>query len=312
MAEERRPDVRDRLEAAAFRGLLAGLRSLGRERAYRAGEALGSFVANVVPLRRDVALENLRHAFPDLDEAERRRIHRDLCRNLGRVLADFARLPGLEAETLRGEVEVENVEHLRAMGERPGGALLLTGHFGNWEMLGAVVPLYGGEVTMMGATQRNPLVERMFNDARRRPGVEALSRGAGLKGVVRALRGGRLVASLADQDGGRGGFFLPFLGREASVQPGLFRLAARLGVPVLTAVSVWTGNGWKGIFDPPLETRPPGTPEEVEAEARRLAEAYTRRLEARIREHPDHWFWVHRRWKTRPPGEAQRPPAPGR
>jgi KDO2-lipid IV(A) lauroyltransferase len=165
---------------------------------------------------------------------------------------------------------------------------------------------------MLGARQRNPLVERMFSEYRARLGVEAVSVRSGLRPVVRALKRGRVVASLADQDGGRDGYFIDFFGRPASVQPGLFRLAARLGVPVVAGFALRTEDGWRGEIHPPWRPAPAEGEKAVEREARKLAVAFTRLVEEYVRRRPDHWFWVHRRWKTRPPGEAQTTPPRGR
>jgi KDO2-lipid IV(A) lauroyltransferase len=228
------------------------------------------------------------------------------------VMADFPRLPHLDAEALLEEVDVEGGAHIREVASRGQGALLLTGHFGNWEYLGALIPSLGGSLTVMGADQRNPLVGDLFEELRQRPGIETVSRERGLRALVKALRSGRLVASLADQDGGKGGFFLDFFGRPASVQGGLFRLAARLGVPMVTGFLWFEDGRWQARYDSPVETSPPGDEAAIEEEARRLALVYTRRLEQHIRAHPEQWFWVHRRWKTAPPGEAQRPGDVGR
>jgi len=260
-------------------------------------------MSRFVPLRRGVALANLLAAFPDSTEKQRRAIYRSMCRSLGVVISDFARWPLMSASDFVEYVDIEGMENLERVRDRAGGTLMLTGHFGNWELTSAVVASLGIPVTVLGARHRNPVVERLFTDYRIASGVSELTLRQGLKPLVETLRRGDVVGSLADQDGGADGFFVDFLGRPASVQAGLFRLAARMKVPVLTCFTMRAGTRWRMVCEPPFELEgiDPDRPEDV---ARGLATAYTRRLEARVREHPDHWFWVHRRWKTRPPGET--------
>jgi len=293
----RTPRLRDRLEYAALAAGLAALRAPGRRAGLRLGEALGACVARVAPVRRDVALDNLRQALPGLDPEQRLTVYRALSRNLGRVLADFARLSVMEASAARNLVQFEDLSVLE---RHRGGALLLTAHYGNWEALAAALAARGFPLTVLGARQRNPLVEDLFSRYRSRMGLEAVSVSQGLRPVVRSLKEGRLVATLADQDGGPEGFFLPFLGRPASVQAGVFRLAVRTGVPVFTGFCYRDGDVWRAETQEPLLPQAGDSPEAREAEARRLAAAYTKRVEDYVRRRPDHWFWVHRRWHTRP------------
>jgi KDO2-lipid IV(A) lauroyltransferase len=303
MARHETPDVRDRLEYAALSALLAAYRLPSRERAMRWGRDFGRFAARCVPLRREVALTNLRLAFPEKSEEERRAVYRGMLENLGLVLASFARF---EREPRDPIADVMRLVHPEAFAEvhRAGrGAILLSAHFGDWEALVSTVAAAGYPVTTLGGRQRNPLVEDLFARYRTRMGVGAITVGKSLKPILVALRRGDFVATLADQDGGSGGFFIDFLGRPASVQPGLFRLAARTGVPLVTGFAVREGDGWRGELQPPLIPAAATSPEAVEAEARRLAVHYTALVETYVRRHPDHWFWVHRRWRTRPPKE---------
>jgi KDO2-lipid IV(A) lauroyltransferase len=267
------------------------------------GRSLGRFLARFAKLRREVALANLAIAFPEQNLEARVAIYERMMAHFGTVLAEFARFtrPG---EDRYGRVTVENLESAWAGLEAGRGVILLTGHFGNWEAFAAQLAREGLPVTVLGGRQRNPLVEELINRYRARVGLEPLVVGKSLRPIVTALRGGACVASLVDQDGGPGGLFMPFFGRVASVQPGLFRLAARRSIPIVTGFSVREGSAWRARFAEPDWPEPVKGPEAAEAEARRLAARYLAALETHIRDRPDHWFWVHRRWKTRPPGEG--------
>lgn len=313
MARHEAPDLNDRLEYAALSGLLAAFRAPGPDRARRWGRALGRFAARTVPLRKEVALENLARAFPEMSAAERERTYRGMMENLGAVLAGFARFGMRDPEPATRSFTVVNLDAAARAHAAGKGAVFLTAHYGNWEVFGAAVRASGYPVTVLGGRQRNPLVESLFARYRANVGLESLTVGESLKPLVRTLRGGAFVATLADQDGGRGGFFIDFLGRKASVQAGLFRLLVRTRVPLITGFAVRDGERWRGELQDPVWPEPAAGEAEVEAEARRMAALYLARVEEYVRRHPDHWFWVHRRWRTRPPeerGAAQRGSAP--
>ncbi len=300
MGKPLEPDLRDRLEYAALAGLLRFMRAGSRDRGAARGAAFGRLAARAVPLRRRVALANIAASFPDWDRERVEAVYRGMLENLGVVLADFARFGRDPVEPVDGVLRLENPEAFAEAQAGGRGGILLTAHFGNWEALGAAAAFHGFPVTVLGGRQRNPLVEDLFERYRARMGLGAISRGDSLKPILRALRAGQFVATLADQDGGRGGFFIDFLGRKASVQSGLFRLCARARLPLVTGFSMREGSRWRGRLQPPEWPRAVSGEAEVEAEARRLAALYTARVEEHVRARPDHWFWVHRRWHTRP------------
>jgi KDO2-lipid IV(A) lauroyltransferase len=303
MARHETPDLKDRLEYGALVALLAAMRAPSARRGRGWGRALGRFAARSVPLRREVALENLRAAFPELDPGARAAVYAAMLENLGEVLGGFARFGKGRPEPITDTIRVANPEAFAEAHRAGRGAVLLTAHYGNWEAFGAAIAACGYPVTVLGGRQRNPLVESLFARYRGRMGLGTLTVGKSLKPLVKTLREGSFVASLADQDGGPGGFFLDFLGRKASVQPGLFRLLARSGVPMVTGFAVRDGEGWRGELQSPVWPARARDEASVEGEARRLAALYTLRVEQYVRARPDHWFWVHRRWRTRPPEE---------
>lgn len=306
MARHDVPDLRDRIEYGLFAGLLAFLRPGSLAASRGRGKGLGRFAARAAPVRRAVALENLRHAFPERDERWRRGVYREMCETMGATLAEFARFEG--PGPLSEMITFENTAAVAAALERGRGALLISAHFGNWEVMGAGLAELGFPMTVLGARQRNPLVEDAFNRVRAARSVRSITVGKSLRPIVEALRGGHCVATLADQDGGRDGFFLDFLGRPASVQAGIFRLAARTGVPIVTGFAFREGGSLRGEIQDPLWPAAVRDPAAVGAEARRLAGIYTERVETAVRRHPGQWWWVHRRWRTRPqpsPGEGR-------
>jgi Kdo2-lipid IVA lauroyltransferase/acyltransferase len=315
MARHNTPDLRDRLEAAGLRAVLAWLCVGGAGVGRRRGRALGAFAARWVSLRRRVALENLARAFPEKAPVELEAIRREMTENLGEVLAEFARFGRPTPDPPLARMRLVNMESIRDALGGGRGALLLTAHFGNWELLGAALAASGLPMTVLGARQRNPLVESLLDRYRKNMGQKTLTVGKSLRPLIDAFAAGTCVATLADQDGGPDGFFLDFLGRPASVQAGLFRIAVRREIPVVTGFAVREEGGWRGEVHPAEFPRAAATPEARETEARRLAALYTARVEAYVRAYPGQWFWVHRRWKTRPPagrglGDSTQGPSP--
>jgi KDO2-lipid IV(A) lauroyltransferase len=245
-----------------------------------------------------VTLANLRSAFPDRRPEERAAIARDAYRTLGRTAAEFLRLPVFRPERFAREFPVAGIRNLEDAHSRGRGAILLTGHIGNWEYLALTVVRAGYPLHVVAGRQRNPYVEELINRYRALLGIEVSPVGQGLRGAIRALRAGHFVSFLADQDAGPDGIFLDFLGRKASTPTGPFALAVRYDLPIVTGFAWWDGRRHGARIDPPIEPHPT---RDRDADIRRLAALYTERLEAEIRRHPGSWLWLHRRWKTPPP-----------
>jgi Kdo2-lipid IVA lauroyltransferase/acyltransferase len=284
-----------RIETVLGAALLAGFRTQSWPRSLRTGAALGSLVRRI-GIRRAVAEDNLARAFPDRSEAGRRDILVEHYRELGRVAAEYGRLPELvrrREDVFASTVGIEHLEHARGQGR---GAILMTGHFGNFELFGASL---GGwnPVDFVVRPLSNPGMEAVVARLRHEAGVSSISADDGLRGVFRSLRANRWVAMLADQDARRHGVFVPFLGRPASTPIGPARIALQTGAPIIMAFTVRQPDGrYAMVIEPPLTLTDPDGPDA----ARRLTALHTARLEAWVRRHPAMWFWLHRRWKTAP------------
>jgi len=162
----------------------------------------------------------------------------------------------------------------------------------------------GYPVSFLVGEQHNTLVDGLMNRLRQGFGVETIPLTGSLRGVFRALRRNRIVAMLSDQDAGKGGIFVDFFGRPASTPYGPARFAVAAGAPLIPGVAVrHPGGRHELVIAPPVPAPPEGT-QPAEA-ARLLTQAYTSAFEGFIRRHPDHYFWMHRRWKTRPDGTRE-------
>lgn len=308
MARERKITLSHRLEYAVARLLQALICALPAGAARELGAGLGS-LAYTVGIRRAVVLGHLSRVFGrERSETELAWIARESYRNFGRTTFEYARFPRLDGRAIEETVSLEGGEHLdRALAEGKG-AILVAGHFGNWE-LAATLATMGYPLTFLVGEQHNTLVDGLMNRLRARFGVELVPLTGSLMGVLRALRRNRIVAMLSDQDAGPTGIFVDFLGLPASTPYGPGRIAARTGAPLVPGNAVRRPGGRHAlVICPPVTPPPAGTaPDDA---ARHYTQAYTAALEQFIRRHPEQYFWMHRRWKTRPPVVPAAAPRP--
>jgi Kdo2-lipid IVA lauroyltransferase/acyltransferase len=288
----------DRAEYGALRGLMALLVILPEAGSRWICRRFGDLLFDLVRLRRRVALSNLRASFPERSEEEIRGIARRCYRGYAETVGEFARLPRWTAGEVLERSEVVGAEHIDAVVGRGKGVILLTGHFGNWEWLGPLITAMGHRMSVVVGEQHNRLVDGFINRTRAQLGVGVLSAERDLRGIVQALDRRGIVAMVADQDAGRDGIFVDFLGRAASTAVGPVRLARRFDVPIVMGFAIrMPGGRLRFELTPPIRVPSEGEVGEVE---RTYTEAWSRRLEEYVRTYPDHWFWMHRRWKTRP------------
>jgi KDO2-lipid IV(A) lauroyltransferase len=255
--------------------------------------------------RRRTALDNLALAFPSLPPAERRRVAR----------ASFEHAFLVAVEVVRRPRALSRLRHVLRKGRYEGDqglmrrdvraglpGLVLTGHVGNWELAGTVVRLEGVAFSGVARPIENPYVDDYV--ARTRGGPEALiaKRGAA-RAISRALREGRWVGVLADQNAGRHGLFVPFFGVPASTYPLAATLAVRHRVPVYFGAAIRRGGGFR--YDYLLHRHEMDPAADEREEVGRTLAAFHEWLETTIRRAPEQYLWLHRRWRTRPPGESR-------
>lgn len=290
------------LEAMLVNGLATGITAMSWSRSLGLGSLLGD-VAWSIGLRRRVAEANLVLAFPHLPVEERARILVSHYRELGRVACEYPRMGELVRAPASAVVaELEGFEHLESARTAGRGAILMTGHFGNFELLGAWLGRMH-PVSFVVKPLSNPRVERLITGWRRAAGVDLIPLGTGVRRVFEALKENRWVAMLADQDARQNGVFVPFLGRAASTPAGPAEISLRTGAPIVMGFVVRRHDGRHTLtLTPPLEPPTAAGPEAV----RQLTAAHTAVLEHWVRRHPEMWFWLHRRWKTRPPEEREK------
>ena len=265
------------------------------------GRAIGRFVFRHVGARRQVVLDNLAHAFPERDVVSLWDLAERAYAHLGATLLAFFTLARLTPARIRARVRLDNTAYLEDLHAEGRGALLMTGHFGNWELLGAAVAAYGYPARYLVRTQSNPWVDKLQNKIRERGGLGVIRADASVRQLVRHGRDGGYVGILPDANAGDDGIFVDFLGRRASTPRGLAYFAYKLKCPVIPVFLVRQADGTHvARFHDPIVVDPDWDEQTAILEVTRAA---TEHLADMVRAHPEQYFWLHRRWKTRPPDE---------
>ncbi|MGE0825707.1 MAG: lysophospholipid acyltransferase family protein [Candidatus Binatia bacterium] len=295
-----------RCEYVLFLALFSFLRWLSFPVAFRVGEWIGRALYLFDWSHRRTGLINLAIAFPNKSVAEHRAILRESLRNLGRTVAEFCHMYRLTPETIQERITFTDHAQWQEIVKRAQrtGAVILTAHFGNWELLAYSHAHYGFPVHIIHRRLRNPLIDEMIVRERERSGNKVIHKTAAGIEVFRALRHKAFVAIAVDQNAsGRMGIFVPFFARLASTSNGIAGLALASGVPVIPAFPIRENGTWRHriVIGPLLEPVKTGN---QEVDVRVMTEQYTAVVQQMIEQYPDHWLWIHQRWKRRPDGEA--------
>ena len=288
-----------RVEALAWDAIYwAPMKALGPD---RASNFLGWLMKRIAPLlsQNKTVKRNLALAFPDLSEEERDQIALASWESVGRTAGELPHLPKIDPYA-GDRVEVIGAEHLDAVEKSDKGAVFVSGHFANWEVMAAVICNRPVDCLITYRALNNPHIDRKLNQVRHDYGIGVLTpKGLGTREVMRALSKNRSVGLMNDQKFNQG-LAIPFLGHEAMTAPGPSRLALKYNVPIVLMTTRRTGPA---RFD--VTAHKPFLPEQtgdVEADVRACVEHITGLIEAEVRANPEQWFWQHRRW----PKEAWR------
>jgi len=298
------------LEARAASAVQALVRPLPRRFALALGRALGRLLADLDPRHVRIAAENMRHAFPHWDEARRLRTARAVYAHFGQTLLDILWLDGRPREAFLSLVVEEgraNVDPVRAAGR---GAVYVTAHFGNWEFYGVAWAWMGEPIGVVARPLDNPALDARLRGFRAQSGNTVISKRRALGEILRLIRSGQGVAILVDQNvQEQDGIFVDFFGRKAATTTVAAALTVKTGCALVPVHCESLPDGrYRFVYGRPVEWTSSGNRQEDIA---RLTQAMTAVIEGWVRERPEQWLWMHRRWKTqpRPAGDAARAPA---
>ena len=264
------------------------------------GKQLGNMLFHLDWERRRVALENLRIAFgEEKSERELLAIARRTFQNLGMTAVEFFRIPEMDVETFKKKVKIEGLEESLKLLEKGKGVLLLLSHFGNWEMMGIMSKLIGDSIMVLAKPmKKNERIDQFITKIRNAAGLEVVSSIKASRIVIKALSQNRIVGILIDQRAKRSeGVWADFFGKKAPTTPGLAVLAMKTGAPVVPVFMVRDGFGkHRLIAQNPLELVRTG---DIKKDVEANTQLFNHTLESMIRQYPDQWFWVHRRWERK-------------
>jgi KDO2-lipid IV(A) lauroyltransferase len=262
------------------------------------GAGLGHLSYRLLRSRRKVTLKNLRSAYPEKSDQEINAIALAVFRNMGKLFYEICWFTCMDDEELLGRVAISGMEHIEAAYEKGRGVLVLTAHFGNWELM----PVLGAHLKHPCSYVYRPLdaapLEKFLARTRTRYGGTKIPKKRSFRKILKFLDQKGLVFLLMDQNVRRQeGVFVPFFNNLAATNKGLALLALKTGAPVVPIFLLREETGFKGLILPEVPQINTGD-KEKDIEANTLA--YNRVIESVVRRYPEQWFWVHRRWKTRP------------
>jgi KDO2-lipid IV(A) lauroyltransferase len=296
--------VRHALEAALFWCVWVLSRLLPRGAYLALGEALGRLVCRIDRRHRDIAAANFKVAFPDASSERAHEVVSASYGFFGRYMFDLVTCyPSFPASYL-DRFELEGLQCLKDAVAEGRGVLCFTGHWGGWEFQAIATGRLGHTIASIARRLDNPHLERILVAARTSTGNLVIEKREGVRPILKALRDGHVLAILIDQNvSGEEHVFVDFFGRPAATTPALGVFHLRTGAPLVPVFALpLPGGRYRLRYGPRVEVPLSGDRDE---DVRRVTHACTKVLEAQIREHPEFWLWMHRRWKTQPgPGES--------
>ena len=295
--------VQERIEFALVWPWIKILGLLPRPIARAIGITLGLTVYAVHGRLRRVGLRNLALAFPEMSDRERRRLLRGEFISLGRQLAEVCLFPRYTRENISRTVVYDGFENYENAYKRGKGVLFLTGHLGAWELSAFAHSLNGHPLSIVMRSLDNPYIDAFLQSYRTMHGNRTVDKDDFVRGLLSAMRNGETVGILMDTNmTPPQGVFVDFFGIPACTASGLARIALRTAAAVVPGFTVWDAKLGKYIlrFDPAVELI---RTNDNEADIVANTAKFTKVIESVIRQYPDQWLWVHRRWKTRPAGQ---------
>jgi KDO2-lipid IV(A) lauroyltransferase len=297
--------VKDWLQYIAALATLKILGALPRPVARGVAGGVARLCFALLPKLRKTTEFNLRLAFPDWDAKKRKTITRGMVRNLGRMAAEFARLPKYTKENIERYVVLDGHENFLAGKERGKGVLYLTGHIGAWELSSFAHALYGFPLHYMARPIDNPRIDNFVNRYRGLSGNQPIFKNESARSLLKILKEQGTVGILADQNTmPQEGVWVDFFGTAACTSTGIARVALHTDAAVVPGYVYWDAamRKYRLRFEPPVELIRTG---DTERDVRENTARFAKILEEIIRQHPEQWVWLHARWKNRPPGEQK-------
>jgi Kdo2-lipid IVA lauroyltransferase/acyltransferase len=298
-------------ELLEYLGAWVGLKVLGllpRPAARFVGVVFAAAAYNIRPALGRTAMENLRLAFPDWSDVQRQQVIRGMIRQVGWMAGEFSQFPKYTRQNIERIVLIDGFENFEGARRRGKGILFLTGHMSAWELAPFAQALYGYPLSFLVRPIANRRVDRLINGYRCRSGNQPIEKNKSARSILKVLSEGGTVGVLSDHNTSAEGVFVNFFGIPAATTSGLARIALHTDAAVVPGFLSWDPGlrKYRLRFDPAVPLTRSGCEDAdiVDNTAR-----FTQVVEGYVRAHPDQWLWVHKRWKTRPPGDRPLYPA---
>jgi KDO2-lipid IV(A) lauroyltransferase len=265
------------------------------------GSGIGDLVYALWKKRRQITRNNLHKVFKDKQDAEIKNIAKQSFQNMGKTLIEFLCFPKYSAQQIMDMVQLDGEEYLKQAISSNKGVIIVTGHFGNWELIFHVLAGITGKLSAVAQRFKNQGLDKLANEYRIIHGGEIIEKKNAIKQVLLHLRKGFCTIILNDQDAGDSGIFVDFLGLPSSTAKGAVMFAMRTGATILNVFDVRQDDDSHviKIFEPMKI----GSSGALQTDVREGVKGITQALERVIYEHPSQWLWMHNRWKTKPPME---------
>ena len=292
--------MRDRLEYIGYIFIGWLVRLMPWEAVNRFGAILGSVVFYAIPIRRSLTLDQLRKAFPQKSSAEIKEIAVAAYRNIVISLLEVFWFSHLTADKIKKIVSMPDTSVMDARLKEGKGLIMLGGHFGNWELIAIAVGLISHHpLTIIVQRQRNRFVDAFMNKNRMLFGNKVVEMERAPREIIATLRNNGVVAILADQSGPQEGLFVNFFGRPASTHRGPAVFSVRTGAPIIMAFIIRGADGFYRVEFEEVDTRNVSGTDDEKVE--QITARHVAMLEKYASRYPDHWLWMHKRWKHSPP-----------
>jgi len=290
--------LRVRAEYLLAASLIGLLRSLPLRACYALARGITRVLDVAVPKLRRVAQRNLSFALPEAAAGQRDEIINGVFRTIARMLVALARLPSINASDVSEWISYEGLEHYLDAKREGRGVLIATAHLGNWELSAYTHAIMTEPMHVMVRALDNPLIDRLVEERRIISGNHLIYKRDAARAVITALRRNEAIGILIDQNTSASeGVFVNFFGKQASAGSAFVKFAHHAHAPVIPGFALWNEKARRYVLR--FYPRVPMTGD-IQADTQRIHSIF----EQIIREYPDQWMWIHRRWKTRPPGES--------
>ena len=301
---KKRSKFQAKIEELAVRFILGVIGVFPYKTSLGIGKFIGKTAVSIFPKLSKTANRNLEIAFPNISEAEKKRIVKGTFESLGRQLGFISQFKKFTHRDIQNHIEiVGREENFDPADETGKGILFFTGHFGSWEVFNLLPPAFGYEINILVRRIDNQLVEKYVDSLRTKFGTVTLDKMRSARKMYRILGEGKILGILADLNvQEKEGVFVDFFGIPASTTTSIAKLALKTDAIILPAFAVWKEEKQKYVvyLEPLIEFEKTG---DGERDILEITQKITTVVEKYVREYPEQWLWIHKRWNTRPKGE---------